>query len=91
MGLLEIVAIGYLALGAISAILLWLIQLGSAAASDDPASADGPSLVVVLLVAGLAWPLSLPLAAAGWLKETRGDRSNRRRPPGGARTSPRRT
>lgn len=72
---LELIATGYLGVGAVAALVLWLLQRRQ----EDSGAADGqdryPPLLVALVVAGLAWPVYLPLAAYGWLKELRTARS----------------
>ena len=65
----QLLVVGYLALSLLCGLLIWLAQrtdpLRDAADRDD----GGPPLVAVLLLAGLAWPLALPLIVLGWLRE----------------------
>ena len=77
--MVETMVIGYLAVGAFCGALLWLAQraeqLGGPALEDDGV----PPLAVVLLLAGLAWPIALPLVVWGWLRELAVRRTARRR------------
>jgi hypothetical protein len=74
---IEMAAGAYLAISTLSAVALWLIQRRGSS-SDDPSGVDTQvSMLGVMLVAGLAWPISIPLAIYGWLREAPGGRRTR--------------
>jgi hypothetical protein len=72
---LELIAAGYLGVGAIAALVLWLFQRRQPLRGAADESDRYPPLPVVLAVAGLAWPISLPLATYDMLRQARKTRS----------------
>jgi hypothetical protein len=83
--MVETMLIGYLAVGALCGVLLWLAQRSERLTGPELEDDGVPPLAVVLLLAGLAWPIALPLVAWGWLRELTHRRTARRRSrsPGG--------
>lgn len=74
----EMFALGYLAVSVVSAALFWLAQREGLRAGTASEIGGLRAMLVVLLVTGLAWPITLPLAAYGWLKELRVRRRSER-------------
>jgi len=77
--MIELLVVGYLAIGLISGVLLWLVQRNDPLANTTLEDDSTPPLAVVLFLAGLAWPLSLPLVTWGWLRDQVHRRALRRR------------
>jgi len=65
----ELAVIGYLVVGILSAVVLWLLQLRHTGIQSLGQVDRHVSTLGLMVVVGLAWPISLPLAVYGWAKE----------------------
>lgn len=74
----EIIGLGYLAVSVVSAALFWLAQREGHRAGAASEIGGLRAMLAVLLVTGLAWPITLPLAAYGWIQELRVRRRSER-------------
>jgi hypothetical protein len=74
----EIAFLSYVVVGALSSLVFWLLQRGGRNRGERAEVESSVSVLGVMIIAGLAWPISLPLTAYGWLKEIRSARRSGR-------------